>query len=121
MPRQNTGKPVGRPRGTINRRSAEFLDRAATSGLLPHEILLSFARGEPQIHRTVNPITGEVTEHTIYPEPDMRLQAANMAAPYFAPKLAQVQHRMKEARSADLVSDAELIEVALPVGDGNDG
>ena len=121
LPKGTSGNPRGRPPGKINKFSASVLEKASASGLLPHEILLSFARGEPQIHRTVNPITGEVTEHTIYPEPDMRLQAANMAAPYFAPKLAQVQHRMKDARSADLVSDAELIEVALPVGDGNDG
>lgn len=108
----------GRPPGTINKTSAAAIERASAAGLLPHEILLSFARGEPQIHKTVNPVTGYVTEHTIYPEPDMRLQAANMAAPYFAPKLAQVQHRGSISRSADQVSDDELIKMA--VGDGQD-
>lgn len=118
MPKGRSGNPAGRPPGVKNKFSREVVEQAKSSGLLPHEILLSFARGEPQIHKTVNPVTGDVTEHTIYPEPDMRLQAANMAAPYFAPKLAQVQHRGSISRSADQVSDDELIKMA--VGDGQD-
>lgn len=118
MPRPLTGKPVGRPRGTINKFSAEIVEKASSAGLLPHEILLSFARGEKQIERTVNPITKEVTEHEVYPPAEMRLQAANMAAPYFAPKLAQVQHRGSVGRTADSMSDDELIKMAVGDGDG---
>jgi len=115
-----TNNPRGRPPGARNKLARSAVETASATGLLPHEILLSFARGEPQVHKTVNPITGDVTEHTIYPEPDMRLQAANMAAPYFAPKLAQVQHKGSIARSADQVSDEDLIKVALPTGDGDE-
>jgi hypothetical protein len=94
------------------------VESARETGLLPHEILLSFARGERQILRREDPETGEVTEIGIWPDPDMRLTAANMCAPYFAPKLAQVQHRVKDDRSADQVSDDELMRVA--VGEGRD-
>jgi hypothetical protein len=113
MPRQNTGKPTGRPRGTINKFSAGLVEKAATSGLLPHEILLSFARGEPQIERSVNPETGEVKERTVYPDTGLRLQAANYAAPYYAPKLAQVQHKGSIGRTADSMSDDELLKLAV--------
>lgn len=106
-----SNNPKGRPPGRINKFSAAVIEKASAEGLLPHEILLSFARGEPQIHRVVNPVTGDVTEHTIYPDPEMRLTAANMAAPYFAPKLAQVQHKGVQ-KSADQVSDDELLRIA---------
>lgn len=118
LPKGTSGNPRGRPPGKINKFSAAVIEKASSAGLLPHEILLSFARGEKQIERTVNPITKEVTEHEVYPPAEMRLQAANMAAPYFAPKLAQVQHRGSVGRTADSMSDDELIKMA--VGDGDD-
>jgi hypothetical protein len=120
MPKGATGQPKGRPPGTINKFSAALVEKAATDGLLPHEILLAFARGLPFTEKSVNPITGDVTEHTVYPDGAMRLQAANMAAPYFAPKLAQVQHKGPIARSADQVSDDELVKIAGAMGDGNE-
>jgi len=113
-----SNNPRGRPPGVRNKLSRENAERAAATGLLPHEILLSFARGEEQIERSVNPVTGEVVEHRVYPTSDMRAQCANWAAPYFAPKLAQVQHRGSISRSADQVSDDELIKMA--VGDGDE-
>lgn len=108
-----TNNPMGRPKGARSRLARENVEAARSTGLLPHEILLSFARGEPQIERSVNPITKEVTEHTIYPDATMRAQCANWCAPYFAPKLAQVQHRGSIGRSANDVSDDELIKTAL--------
>lgn len=123
MPKGRSGNPAGRPPGLKNRLSQTNVEMARATGLLPHEILLSFARGEPQIHRVVNPVTGDVTEHTIYPDPEMRLTAANMAAPYFAPKLAQVQHKGVQ-KSADQVSDDELLRIATDLepmdGSGRD-
>lgn len=106
-----TNNPRGRPPGARNRLAQTNVEIARATGLLPHEILLSFARGEPQIHKVANPVTGEVTEHTIYPDPEMRLTAANMAAPYFAPKLAQVQHKGAQKTLGD-VSDDELLRIA---------
>lgn len=123
LPKGTSGNPRGRPPGKINKFSAAVVEKASASGLLPHEILLSFARGEPQIHRVVNPVTKQVEEHTIYPDPEMRLTAANMAAPYFAPKLAQVQHKGVQ-KTADQVSDDELLRIATDLepmdGSGRD-
>jgi hypothetical protein len=123
MPKGATGQPRGRPKGTINKFSAAIVERAADSGLLPHEILLSFARGERQIHRKENPQTGEIEEIGFWPDPHMRAQCANMAAPYYAPKLAQVQHKGVQ-KSADQVSDDELLRIATDIepidGSGRD-
>lgn len=123
LPKGTSGNPKGRPPGAINKFSASVIEKASAEGLLPHEILLSFARGERQIQKSENPITGEVTEHAVYPDLDMRLTAANMAAPYFSPKLAQVQHKGIQ-KSADQVSDDELLRIATDIepidGSGRD-
>jgi len=122
MNEQPKRKP-GRPPGTINKTSAMVIERASASGMLPHEILLSFARGERQVHRTEDPQTGEVKEIGFWPDPDMRVQCANYAAPYYAPKLAQVQHKGVQ-KSADQVSDDELRRIATDIepidGSGRD-
>lgn len=117
-----TNNPMGRPKGAKSRWARENIEAARASGdaRLPHEILLSFARGEAQYVRTMNPQTKEITIHTVFPDLDQQQSAANMAAPYFAPKLAQVQHKGSIARSADQVSDEDLIKVALPTGDGDE-
>lgn len=81
-----TGSPTGGARpgsgrkpGTVQRRLIEsaILD-AKNSGLLPHEILLAVARGDPTIF-------GEV------PSPLLRMDAAKAAAPYFAARLASME------------------------------
>lgn len=100
-----------------NKLAQQNVETARATGLLPHEILLSFARGEPQIERSMNPITKEITEHVIFPDSAMRTQCANWCAPYYAPKLAQVQHKGSIARSADQVSDDDLLAIATNVGD----
>lgn len=114
----HTNNPRGRPKGAKSKLARENIESARATGLLPHEILLSFARGEEQIEKSVNPITGEVTEHRVYPDANMRAQCANWCAPYFAPKLAQVQHRGSIGRTADSISDDELVKMV--VGDGDD-
>jgi hypothetical protein len=123
LPKGVSGNPKGRPPGTKNKLSHQAVEFARATGLMPHEILLSFARGERQVHRKENPETGEVEETGFYPDPDMRLTAANMAAPYFAPKLAQVQHKGVQ-KSADQVSDDELLRIATDIepidGSGRD-
>jgi hypothetical protein len=71
-------------------------EAAARSGLLPHEILLSIARGEPQVlkvptgkklpdgsHHCEEKLVGVSLE-------DVR-DAAKAAAPYYAPKMSTVE------------------------------
>lgn len=72
-----TGRPPGRPKGATNKASRETRERAAASGLLPHEFLLAVTRGEA--------VDGYV------PSFAERLEAAKAAAPFYAPKLSAVE------------------------------
>jgi hypothetical protein len=60
---------------------AEIKRKASLSGDLPHEWLLKIMRGDMFYHDGVK----------VRPTIEMRIDCAKAAAPYFAPKLAQVQ------------------------------
>ena len=88
-----TGRAPGRPKGALNRVSRETRDKAAASGMLPHEFLLTFMRGE-----AVDGYTPSFAE---------RLDAAKAAAPFFAPKLSAVNATMHKSDPREM-SDEEL-------------
>lgn len=69
---------AGRPQGRVNAMSQKAREEAAKTGQLPHEFLLAVSRGE------------KVGEYE--PTFEDRLDAAKAAAPYYAPKLAAVEH-----------------------------
>jgi len=77
---------AGRKKGGINAMSAEIRAKAQESGELPHEFLLRVSRGD-QIDGI--PITFE-----------QRMTAATAAAPYFAPKLAQIDQTVETKEKA---------------------
>lgn len=83
---------AGRPKGSMSRIAEEAREKALATGLLPHEILLSIARGEVQEELTVDPSTGAVTGRA-YSVPDLecRRDSAKAAAPYYAPKISTVE------------------------------
>lgn len=91
---------AGRPRGATTRLQAKAIEQAARSGLLPHEILLDMARGNPQKLRKVreepNPDDPDfpvvvVEEEWVTVSVDDQRDAAKAAAPYYAPKLSTVE------------------------------
>ncbi|MCW6510966.1 hypothetical protein [Lichenifustis flavocetrariae] len=88
-----TGRAPGRPKGAINRASKEQRERAAASGMLPHEFLLSVTRGEA--------IGGYV------PSFAERLEAAKAAAPFYAPKLSAVESTFV-SKPIEQMTDDEL-------------
>ncbi len=67
----------GRQKGQPNKKNAETIQRAAASGLLPHEFLLAVSQG-----RLID---------DYQPTFEDRMKAALGAAPYFAPKLASTE------------------------------
>lgn len=84
----------GRPPGAHNRLAKEARARAEQTGLLPHEILLSIARGEPQIIKTpVRKPNGsyELVEEMVPVDLETLKSAAQAAAPYYAPKISTVE------------------------------
>jgi hypothetical protein len=73
----------------MNKLAAQAIEQAKLQGLLPHELLLQVARGEP-MHRMV------VKRGLIMEEPEAydfqaRLDAMKAAAPYYAPKISTVE------------------------------
>ena len=76
------GKVIERPKQGSNHKATvdDIRRRAALSGDLPHEFLLKVARGDMFYHGGVK----------IRPTIEMRIDCAKAAAPYFAPKLAQL-------------------------------
>lgn len=82
----------GRPLGSLNKLAREARAKAAQTGLLPHEILLDIARGNPQKESWTDQETGEIIVKHLPPAPmEMRVDAAKAAAPYFAPKISTVE------------------------------
>lgn len=117
----------GRPLGSMSKLAKDARLRAQETGELPHEILLSIARGNPQPVKTASydDETGEITVTiTGYEIPDIeqRKDAAKAGAPYFAPKISTVE-------VITGVSDDELdniialaaAEAGLSVGTGREG
>lgn len=76
---------AGRKIGTQTKVSQKAREAAAKTGKLPHEILLSVSRGEP--------LRWGPTQEEAWPTPDQQIDAAKAAAPYYAPRLAQVEQR----------------------------
>ena len=89
---QKTG---GRVKGTPNKASAAKAEAVAASGLTPLDYMLSIMRDEE------NP-------------KDMRLDAANKAAPFVHPKLAAIEH----SGGVTLSHEAALDELDEP-GEGS--
>jgi hypothetical protein len=80
--RRGTPRPgTGRPRGRINRLSAEAIAEAMATGELPHQFLLRVARG------------AKIGDYQ--PTFAERLDAAKAAAPYYAPKLSAIDARIE--------------------------
>lgn len=113
MPRGGVRAGAGRPTGSATRRTREIADKAAASGLLPHEFLLSVVRGEA--------VGGVV------PTFADRLEAAKAAAPYFAPKLSSIdvvaEHRNHESQFSDdelyaMIANTPEGQAALAARDG---
>ncbi len=75
---------AGRKLGVPNKKTQQAVAAAQAHGLLPHEFLLAVAQGRADV------LDGEV------PSLDQRIDAAKAAAPFYAPKLASVEHKNGE-------------------------
>lgn len=72
---------AGRKPSSVNRMSQKAREKAAETGLLPHEFLLAVSQGQM------------VDDYK--PTFEDRLDAAKAAAPYYAPKLSSVDSTLK--------------------------
>lgn len=115
-------KQRGRPPGAVGKLAREAVEKAKASGILPHEFLLSLARGEIQSTQVMDPESGEITLKYEIPDLPMRVDAAKAAAPYYAPKLSTVE-LISGVADADLdVLIAQLAaQTGLSVGTDGEG
>ena len=114
--KQDTPKrSPGRPMGALSKIAKEAREKAIATGLLPHEILLSMARGELQKQEYLDEKTGEVLVKLVSVDIEARRDAAKAAAPYYAPKMATVE--VFKTGSEDEL-DAIIKELAAQTGIG---
>lgn len=78
----------GRQKGVPNRKNAEVIAEAKTTGLLPHEILLNVARAEYE-RSSKEGVSDDDKKDAL----DRAIDAAGKAAPFYAPKLASVEQK----------------------------
>lgn len=83
------------------------------TGQLPHEILLSMARGEIQTEQYYDAASGEIMTRLVTIDLEGRRDAAKAAAPYYAPKMATVE-LIKTGTDDEL--DAIIAELAAEAG-----
>lgn len=86
----------GRPPNSTNRMSMAAREAAARTGLLPHEILLSIARGEPQrlqvpTGKKLKDGSPDLEERWVGVTLEDVRDAAKAAAPFYAPKMSTVE------------------------------
>jgi hypothetical protein len=96
MPRPSgLSKTGGRQRGTPNRKTAETIAAAQAHGQLPHEFLCAVAQGR------------EIDGHI--PTFEQRLDAAKAAAPFYAPKLSNVDQKITGATVSYVIRAPDMI------------
>ena len=118
QPEKNKG---GRPPGSLNRLAKEAREKAAATGILPHEFLLKIVRGEPIFRTEVNLATGEkMVIQEVY-DFDARRDAAKAAAPYYAPKISTVEviNGVSEYE-LDQIIERAAAEAGISLGNGGE-
>ena len=81
------GNYKGRAKGALNRRNRQILERTPLTGEMPHEILLRYARG----HLDPEELEAEGWDKV---PPSFRAECASKAAPYYIPRLAQIEAKV---------------------------
>lgn len=67
--------------------SAEIIEAARATGLLPHEWLLAVMRGEQLNHFAYDSESGEIIEVVVLPTFSDRVECAKATAPYYGTKM----------------------------------
>ena len=109
---------AGRKKGTPNSKAMvleykTIRAQAIESGELPHEFLLRVSRGE-KIKAAIHLLTGGYQEVELPPTLEQRIDAAKAAAPFFAPRLAQIEQKIEIEEKAE-IADKPLTEVEWSV------
>src|SRR5436305_8387073 len=105
MATKPTGRPRGRPAGSLTRRTREIAEKAAALGLSALEVLLAIMR-----------------QHFAAGELDKAVEAARSAAPYCHPRLQSIELSGKDGGTIDWTAassvdiEHELFDEYLSLG-----
>lgn len=109
---EGMSKEAAKLRNRRERISAQTVEEARATGMLPHEWLLAVMRGEQINHFAYDSETQEIIEVIVLPTFADRMEAAKAAAPYFATKL-QPEKRASGAGHNDPSKQPGVMEVPL--------
>jgi hypothetical protein len=102
-------KGAGRAPGAANRRTREIAEKAAATGLMPLEFMLSIMRGDsPPKDATVEQ---KIAFHAL------RFDAAKSAAPYMHPRLAPVDRPIRIELKGTFANRGEAVLAAIGRGE----
>lgn len=90
MARGGKREGAGRPAGSVTAKTREIADRAAAEGLTPLEFMLKLLRDEAADMKD-------------------RMWAAEKAAPFIHPKLANIEHTGKDGKPIETIERIELV------------
>lgn len=109
---EGNNKEASKLRQQRERISAETVEAARATGMLPHEWLLAVMRGEQINHFAYDSDSQEIIEVIVLPTFADRMEAAKSAAPYFANKL-QPEKRAPGTGHNDPSKQPGVMEVPL--------
>lgn len=109
---EGMSKETAKLRNAREKISADTVEAARATGMLPHEWLLAVMRGEQINHFAYDSETQEIVEVIVLPTFADRMEAAKSAAPYFANKL-QPEKRATGTGFNDPSKQRGVMEVPL--------
>lgn len=109
---EGMSKETAKLRNRRERISAQTVEEARATGMLPHEWLLAVMRGEQINHFAYDSESQEIIEVIVLPTFADRMEAAKSAAPYFANKL-QPEKRAPGTGHNDPSKQPGVMEVPL--------
>lgn len=114
MARGGARPGAGRKKGSVNKLSTEATRIAASSGMLPHEILMRLGRGEVVSGFEAPAVEGNKRKSRLIRSPlslEQRLDCLKAAAAFYAPKLMAAAVKQMPA---DWNPYAELVQSVKP-------
>jgi len=107
QPKGSTGNPNGRPKGSVNKKTAQAQDIADRLGIDPFEILLKFAAGDWKGLGYKSPTTTRITEKgSVITEdiisPELKSTSAGKAIEFLYPKRKAIDHQVESDGTINL-------------------
>jgi len=105
------GKGAGRPAGRSGNMSRALVQQAALEGELPHQFLLRVMRGQDEFFVEETLTEDGPVYHMRRPYLSERIDAAKAAAPYYAPRLAEM--KVQASGAVGIADLKEMLDINM--------